>query len=133
MSAECLQMHLSATACRLPTPERALQPRDSAPSPLLAGIVQGKATVCSVRRQGDFSSVSVSFPPGAAADVQIGASVSINGTCLTVGPLQNLGDGTWPKNVSNPVPAGDRATVTFSIQEHEAYIISLDMGVHQLQ
>lgn len=49
-----------------------------------AGIVQGKATVRSVRRQGDFATLAISFPPGSADGIQIGASVAINGTCLTV-------------------------------------------------
>ena len=75
-------------------------------APCNAGIVQGKATVRSVRRQGDFASLSVAFPPGAADGVQIGASVAINGTCLTVG-CELLPAACWGKAlfVSRAAPA----------------------------
>ena len=38
-----------------------------------------------MRCRPQFSSLDISFPPGAADGVRIGASVAINGTCLTVG------------------------------------------------
>ena len=50
-----------------------------------AGIVQGTAEVASVRCRPQFSSLDISFPPGAADGVRVGASVAVNGTCLTVG------------------------------------------------
>lgn len=49
-----------------------------------AGIVQGKAHVRSIVRKPEFSSFEIEFPPEATSHVQIGASVAINGTCLTV-------------------------------------------------
>lgn len=49
-----------------------------------AGIVQGTAEVVALRRKTDFSSLDISFPAGAADGVQLGASIAINGTCLTV-------------------------------------------------
>ena len=42
------------------------------------------AEVVGLRSKTDFSSLDISFPVGAADGVQIGASVAINGTCLTV-------------------------------------------------
>jgi riboflavin synthase len=62
---------------------------------LHTGIVQGKATIRSIRRQGDFVTLAVSFPPGSADGIQIGASVAINGTCLTVSAVCWLPCSRW--------------------------------------
>ncbi|KAL4448893.1 hypothetical protein ABPG77_007610 [Micractinium sp. CCAP 211/92] len=52
---------------------------------LFTGIVQGTATVRSVERRGtDFACFDIELPAVRADGVQIGASVAINGTCLTV-------------------------------------------------
>jgi riboflavin synthase alpha subunit len=53
---------------------------------MFTGIVQGLATVQSVAAAPDnaFKSFQIALPQGKAAGVQIGASVAINGTCLTV-------------------------------------------------
>ena len=51
-----------------------------------AGIVQGQALVTKVHQQQDFRSVDIEFPRGSMAGIQIGASVALNGTCLTVLP-----------------------------------------------
>ena len=51
------------------------------------GIVQGRAQVKDVLRKDEFSSLKIELPGDAAAGVQIGASVAINGTCLTVHSL----------------------------------------------
>lgn len=51
---------------------------------LFTGIVQGKGKVVNVDRKPGFSSIRIQFPAGAMVAVQIGASVAINGTCLTV-------------------------------------------------
>lgn len=40
--------------------------------------------VRSVTRAADFASFEVGFPPGRVDGIQIGASVALNGTCLTV-------------------------------------------------
>lgn len=50
----------------------------------LTGIVQGKGHVKQVQKQNEFSSIKIQFPPGKTAAIEIGASVAINGTCLTV-------------------------------------------------
>ena len=46
--------------------------------------MQGTATVARIDSKPDFRSLELEFPAGAAQGVQIGASVAINGTCLTV-------------------------------------------------
>lgn len=51
---------------------------------LHAGIVQGQGQVETVDSKDDFSSIRIRFPPGKLDGVQVGASVAINGTCLTV-------------------------------------------------
>ena len=50
---------------------------------LFTGIVQGRARVLSSERSGETVRLIVCFPPGLCDDVAIGASVSLNGTCLT--------------------------------------------------
>lgn len=48
------------------------------------GIVQGKGHVKDVHKQHEFSSIHIQFPTGKTDAIQTGASVAINGTCLTV-------------------------------------------------
>lgn len=55
-----------------------------------AGIVQGQASVVDVKERQDFRSFRVEFPAGRVDGIQIGASVAINGTCLTVRVLNPL-------------------------------------------
>ncbi len=52
--------------------------------------MQGKATVTSFDRKPEFATLRAAFPAGSAAGITIGASVAINGTCLTV--TQQHGD-----------------------------------------
>lgn len=54
------------------------------PTPSSSGIVQGKATVKNVHEAGNFRTLELEFPGQAIEGVQIGASVAVNGTCLTV-------------------------------------------------
>ena len=51
---------------------------------LHAGIVQGQGQVVTIEERQDFKSIQVQFPAGNVGGIQIGASVAINGTCLTV-------------------------------------------------
>lgn len=51
---------------------------------LFTGIVQGKGQVQHVTKQNDFSSIQILFPAGKTDAIETGASVAINGTCLTV-------------------------------------------------
>ena len=50
---------------------------------LFTGIVQGRARVVSARRSGESARLVIAFPAGSCEDVAVGASVSLNGTCLT--------------------------------------------------
>eukprot|EP00887_Chlorella_sp_A99_P007256 scaffold2.g7256.t1 len=57
---------------------------------LFTGIVQGKGTVQAIDRKQDFQSFDIELPSRRGAGVAIGASVAINGTCLTV--VEQRGD-----------------------------------------
>lgn len=54
---------------------------------MFTGIVQGIATVNALRDRPGLRSVTLQFPPGFAAGLEIGASVAVDGTCLTVTTL----------------------------------------------
>ncbi|KAL3147131.1 hypothetical protein ABBQ38_015087 [Trebouxia sp. C0009 RCD-2024] len=60
------------------------QQRKKLISSLFTGIVQGKGHVRQVQKQHEFSSLHIQFPTGRTDAIQTGASVAINGTCLTV-------------------------------------------------
>ncbi|GIM02974.1 hypothetical protein Vretimale_7764 [Volvox reticuliferus] len=51
---------------------------------MFTGIVQGTANVTAVDSKEKFSSLDILFPHGKVDAIKIGASVAINGTCLTV-------------------------------------------------
>jgi riboflavin synthase len=51
---------------------------------MFTGIVQGTADIVGVNKMTDLSRLRIKFPEGKASNVQIGASIAINGTCLTV-------------------------------------------------
>jgi riboflavin synthase len=51
---------------------------------MFTGIVQGIATIESLRSQPGLTSLSVRFPPASLHNVSVGASVALDGTCLTV-------------------------------------------------
>lgn len=55
---------------------------------MFTGIVQGLASVAQVQEADNFKSFKINFPDSKAAGVQIGASVAINGTCLTVTAIE---------------------------------------------
>ena len=55
-----------------------------------AGIVQGKARVSAFDKKDGFATLRAAFPPGSVAGISVGASVAVNGTCLTV--TQQQGD-----------------------------------------
>eukprot|EP00241_Pyramimonas_parkeae_P012668 CAMPEP_0114254106 /NCGR_PEP_ID=MMETSP0058-20121206/16788_1 /TAXON_ID=36894 /ORGANISM="Pyramimonas parkeae, CCMP726" /LENGTH=286 /DNA_ID=CAMNT_0001368275 /DNA_START=60 /DNA_END=920 /DNA_ORIENTATION=- len=57
----------------------------SSPTALFTGIVQGLSEVKKMEKKpDDFMTLTMRFPSGAVDGVQIGASIAINGTCLTV-------------------------------------------------
>ncbi|KAF6258725.1 riboflavin synthase [Scenedesmus sp. NREL 46B-D3] len=51
---------------------------------MFTGIVQGTAEVAQLDTKENFRSFRINFPAGRTENIQIGASVAINGTCLTV-------------------------------------------------
>jgi riboflavin synthase len=57
---------------------------------MFTGIVQGTATVRRLQARPGLVSLELDFPPGFAAGLEIGASVAVDGVCLTV--TQTLGD-----------------------------------------
>ena len=88
-----------AQAQQLQAIQRQLQPRRPPPagrrrpSPrsttvrvaaIFTGIVQGKARVAAVESRPGFTHMTLEFPRGCADTARLGASVSVNGTCLTV-------------------------------------------------
>jgi riboflavin synthase len=54
---------------------------------MFTGIIQGVATIQSLTDQPGLRSLALAFPPGFANGLQIGASVSVDGVCLTVARL----------------------------------------------
>jgi riboflavin synthase len=56
---------------------------------MFTGIVQGIATVSALRERPGLRSFTLQFPPGFAAGLEIGASVAVDGTCLTVTALHD--------------------------------------------
>jgi len=54
---------------------------------MFTGIVQGVATVAAITDRPGLRSFRLQFPPGFANELAIGASVSCDGTCLTVTAL----------------------------------------------
>jgi riboflavin synthase len=51
---------------------------------MFTGIVQGKAKIETIEKQDALSTLKLRFPPDALANLQRGASIAINGCCLTV-------------------------------------------------
>lgn len=51
---------------------------------MFTGIVQGQAVLNDKKGDDKHSSLRFTFPNGALANIQTGASIAINGTCLTV-------------------------------------------------
>ncbi|UXD87147.1 riboflavin synthase subunit alpha [Thalassolituus hydrocarboniclasticus] len=55
---------------------------------MFTGIVQTRLPVAGLERKEDFATFTFEFPEKLSAGLQIGASVAINGTCLTVRTLE---------------------------------------------
>ncbi|EAR59831.1 riboflavin synthase [Neptuniibacter caesariensis] len=51
---------------------------------MFTGIVQGKASIRAIKKQADFIQLQVELPEENSHNIQIGASIALNGTCLTV-------------------------------------------------
>nr|WP_315183415.1 riboflavin synthase subunit alpha [uncultured Albidiferax sp.] len=54
---------------------------------MFTGIIQATATVNALQDQNGMRSFTLAFPPGFCQDLAIGASVSVDGVCLTVTEL----------------------------------------------
>ena len=54
---------------------------------MFTGIVQGVATIASIRDEQGLRTFDLTFPPGFANGLAIGASVAVDGVCLTVSTL----------------------------------------------
>jgi riboflavin synthase len=64
---------------------RARRRMRGAPRALFTGLVQGKARVEAFETlDGEFARLTLGFPSGTLDGIRIGASVAVNGTCLTV-------------------------------------------------
>ena len=61
---------------------------------MFTGIVQGIATVRTLTERPGLRTFTLAFPPGFADGLAIGASVAVDGTCLTVTALHGEGEGT---------------------------------------
>ncbi|WCN08442.1 riboflavin synthase subunit alpha [Marinomonas mediterranea] len=55
---------------------------------MFTGIVQGVATVLASKSNGRNKKLDIHFPDGSMLNQQLGASVAINGVCLTVAEIQ---------------------------------------------
>ncbi len=51
---------------------------------MFTGIVQGKATVKAIEHKDQFMRLQLELPEERANDLQLGASIAVNGTCLTI-------------------------------------------------
>ena len=51
---------------------------------MFTGIVQGKAEIKAIEKKTDFVRLTVKLPDGHASNLKTGASIALNGTCLTV-------------------------------------------------
>lgn len=51
---------------------------------MFTGIVQGTAKILAIEPADEFIALQLEFPPSAGTNFSIGASIALNGTCLTV-------------------------------------------------
>ncbi|VVU50883.1 riboflavin synthase subunit alpha [Burkholderia anthina] len=51
---------------------------------MFTGIVQGIGVIETIKDHGELRTFSIAFPEGFTTDIEIGASVSVDGVCLTV-------------------------------------------------
>jgi len=100
------------------------------PRALFTGIVQGLSEVRKMERKpDDFLTLTMGFPPEAKMDnISMGASVAINGTCLTVREQRIrviwsrylLRGGGANSNTSSTNPDGDRCSLPHERVRREA-------------
>lgn len=56
---------------------------------MFTGIIQGKAAVKAVEHSNDFMRLTLTLPSAHCNNLQIGASIAVNGTCLTITGFNN--------------------------------------------
>lgn len=56
---------------------------------MFTGIVQGKAVIRGMVKKADFMQLQVELPTNRCENLQLGASIALNGTCLTVTGFEN--------------------------------------------
>jgi len=56
---------------------------------MFTGIVQGTAIVQSITKKDDFMQLTIELPKDRCDNLQLGASIALNGTCLTVTSFEN--------------------------------------------
>lgn len=56
---------------------------------MFTGIVQGTAIVQSITKKDDFMQLTIELPKDRCDNLQLGASIALNGTCLTVTLFEN--------------------------------------------
>ncbi|MEK9713791.1 MAG: riboflavin synthase subunit alpha [Thalassolituus sp.] len=61
---------------------------------MFTGIVQSRQPLAEIVRKEDFATFIFDFPPTLVEGLQIGASVAINGTCLTARTIEGTSEGT---------------------------------------
>lgn len=61
---------------------------------MFTGIVKARLPIAVLDRKPDFATFTLAFSPELGAGLEIGASVALNGTCLTVRSLEPAGDGS---------------------------------------
>lgn len=50
---------------------------------MFTGIISGKGTIVEIHKSDQFVSFKIELPPGSEVDLNVGASVSVDGVCLT--------------------------------------------------
>ncbi|KER04922.1 riboflavin synthase alpha chain [Photorhabdus temperata subsp. temperata Meg1] len=92
---------------------------------MYTGIVQGKETVLSLDKRNGFSTLTVSNINHFFDDVAVGASVAINGTCLTVTQFKNdivsfdISDFTADVTTLKLLGVGDKVNIERSHQMYK--------------
>ncbi|MGV7963584.1 riboflavin synthase subunit alpha [Photorhabdus tasmaniensis] len=92
---------------------------------MYTGIVQGKETVLSLDKRNGFSTLTISNINHFFDDVSVGASVAINGTCLTVTQFKNdivsfdISDFTADVTTLKFLGMGDKVNIERSHQIHK--------------
>lgn len=78
---------------------------------MFTGIIQALRPVSQVHRYGEILQIGISFPPSLSEGLELGASVSVNGVCLTVASFEN------GNPVFDLIPETQKKTTLCSLEE----------------